>query len=436
MDDVETVIREAGGKRADGIPFPLRSPEGWVHLSVAVAKITAKLLTDRSWTDVYAGCLGLASTEPTPNTEDGRASEEAANYVADEFVTACRLEVLKSGYRRVGGGGPVVPMPSEWWDTEDLFLRFRTWSIDPDDILSDRLDLPCWIWIEDESLTRLCDKIWRHLSGVRKDVIKDDQLITVRQALDLLEPFVPQLGGDVRSDRAPDGARELIAACADGAVRTLAERMERSFDANGGGIGKLIEAENDCDIPADLWNAVALTPIQNWAAGTLVAKPDARNTYRLKRVLIDRLDLMHYLEGMGLLVRVQYRRKGEEEHFLEGFAPAVPVDLNDGEEVVETAEKSPDHNVIELFDDTPDNSRPAHARKRGRKTNAVWAKCYAKAYANHRKLALGYSDEQFRDWIQDMNPSLREQASPQHHKSIKSYRDRAERGEFDHLLGR
>lgn len=330
MADFEEAIREAAAKRADGvaIPDPSRWPDGWIHLSAALAKFTEAIVEDGGgFGPAYAFGLALESPELTddPDFDDWR--RKLAARVAAEFVDACRFEFVETGYRRVGGGGSIESMPSEWWDTEDIFLRFRTWSIDPAEPLSDRLDLPYWIWVDGKGLTRLCDKIWRHKHNIGRTLfVERGQLIGVRDALDVLMPFLPYLTGELRAPGGPDGAWELLHACSAGAVKAIASRMERRFDVTGRGLdGKLIEGENNWMVPADLWKSVDMSPVQNWAGGNFIARPNARNAIRLNRVLIDRADLLHYLEGMGLLLRVQYRHKGEEKPFAEGFAPAVPI---------------------------------------------------------------------------------------------------------------
>ncbi|WP_147391837.1 hypothetical protein [Pelagerythrobacter aerophilus] len=334
MNDMESVVRAAAASRMDGtpIPDPARWPEGWVHLSAAVAAVAEALLNEGSGLEAaYSFVHALESPGPTENPGFAKYRSKLATQIAEQFTELCRCEFLVTGHRRIGGAGPVEPIPSEWWDTEDIFLRFRTWSIDPDDELSSRPDLPHWIWVEEIGLKRMCDKIWRYNNNVNKVTFVDEEtLLSVSDALEVLAPFVPHISGPPMRLGAPDGAKELRDACASGAVRAIATRMERSFDAAGlGGNGKLVEAENDWPIPAELWTSIELSPAQNWAAGTFVAIPNERNRVKLSGVMIDWRDLTSYLEGQKLLLRIQLREPDEEEPFAEAFMPAVPVEFPD-----------------------------------------------------------------------------------------------------------
>lgn len=334
MSNIEEVVRAAAPTRRDGVPIPdpARWPKGWVHLSAALASVAEKFANDGGgFEPAYASMLTLENPQPSGDAEFDEYQRKLTAYVVEQFIDACRFEFLFTGHRRIGGGGPVEPIPSHWWDTEDIFLRFRTWSLDPADELSSNVDLPNWIWVEERGLKVLCDQIWRRSNDVRTlTFVEKDSFISVSRALYVLTPFLPHLNGTERASGGPPGAMELRDLCASGAVKAVAARMERRFDASGmGREGELLEAHNNWAVPADLWRSVEMSPHQNWAAGTYVATPNARTRTRLEHVEVDWRDLTAYLEGQRLLLRVELREKDGGKPFAQGFVSAIDVDFED-----------------------------------------------------------------------------------------------------------
>lgn len=79
-------------------------------------------------------------------------------------------------------------------------------------------------------------------------------------------------------------------------------------------------------------------------------------------------------------------------------------------------------------------AKKAPKRKRGRKINPVWAREYALAYARDHSRAMAFGDNDFRDWVRRTS-QFKGQASPADPRTVRAYRDRAERGEFDQFIG-
>jgi hypothetical protein len=321
-DEFAQLVKATGAERADGTPFPIRAPEGWVHLSVAAAKLLAAWMPkEGTWRDAFPPVLGLASTAPTDSEDDW--GQHIARSLAQAVASAAYEGHLLTGYRPIQGGS-VTPMPAEWWDTEDIFLRFRTWSVDPTpgNEFSDRLDLPCWIWVEATSLDEQCRRVVTADGREplpRVTLMENFHPISLVEALAILGPLrhddaaIPTLG-------APAGAAYLKDLCASSVVRSVAGQMFRSINADRRGVGgKTVESVANWAIPPRVWEALVLSPVQNWLAGEIVSCPDERISYRLHGVVVDKAGLMKSLEAQGLAGRVQWRIRGAETVFAEGI---------------------------------------------------------------------------------------------------------------------
>lgn len=283
-------------QRRDGTPFPRSEPEGWVHLSEAVARFAAALFQEK-WQNVYLPCLQLAD-----DLEDDSADEKVmrsvreAEYLIEQFTDACRLEYLRTGCTEVGWNSEVTPIPAQWWDTEDRQLRFRSWSIDPANPLSAQLSLPCWIWVERKSLELVCDDIALKVAGIGKcHIMMSDRYNTLDVALFLAS------AADTKSHASmPPGASVLVPLFASGRVRTWADKRMRFLRVAGRGeLSRPIERNEWCPVPSDDWQSFTPNAFQNWAKGNFLLEVGERSVVRLEGLKVDCADLMDYLNGLG-----------------------------------------------------------------------------------------------------------------------------------------
>jgi hypothetical protein len=311
--DFKELIREIAPKRSDGTAFPVKAPSGWVHLSGAITRMAALWLNPEpsERAEFYRQTVDLFKATDLPDE-----AAKVRDNLAREFCKVCFEGNLLTGFRRIGASGPVEPIDPDWWELEDDLAPFRSWGFDPDN--PSNPTPKSWIWVDRVSLDEQLNVAARGHEPVK--FFERGRMIRLRGALDLLERFIEDRKGPPAPLGAPDGARELKALCESGKVRSLAGYMVRSIRADvRGEKGINCAARNNWLIPPEVWAGVALSPIQNWASGLLLSKPDQRNTYRLKNVLVDRLDLLQHMESLGLLWRAQWRFAGSEEIIAEGF---------------------------------------------------------------------------------------------------------------------
>jgi len=272
LDNIATAIREIGAKRRDGVAIPTRAPVGWVHLAVATAKIAHALLggAEDTWQAAFSAVVQGAYDEANDvPPADPRAGEVGA-YVCEQIAEICRTETLVTGFRRVGGAADVSVMPGEWWDTEDPELRFRSFSIDPNDLTSDRIDLPCWIWVSEDSLEHQLERIdrWKRRQKI-KGVYEGEW--------GGLADAVAMVRSHVNSDPLPT----LFWLCARQATGGVAGEMVRTFK------GVQVERDLHWPIPAELWAAVdPFDPTARLSTGDLAACSGPA-TWRLSGVRVD-----------------------------------------------------------------------------------------------------------------------------------------------------
>lgn len=299
MDEVEEFLVKTEPQLDDGTLIPSRQIEGWTHMSVAVAKLADSfLLGEHTWQDIFSHACTVAD----------RPDEEWSRYVAQGFVDSCRLEHLRTAYRPRAGGG-LTDIPSEWWELDDIMLRFRSYGIDPSDPFSDEIPPPCWIWVENVSLHESCNVLrrrkYRH-NGEPKLVPMEGQFVGVIDAIQFLRPFLPEITGPISPQGAPEGAAELLNLLRVGRVHGIAGTMTRSF-SRAGETAKIVERRQDWQVPPTVWEGIKLSPEQDWTGGRFVSRPDERNTYELGNVAILGDDLDSYVDAMGVAARIQFR---------------------------------------------------------------------------------------------------------------------------------
>lgn len=164
-------LTKAINYRADGTKYPVNVPEGWVHLPFAVDLFGGALLKEGydfmmfKWAELDHPIPQQPTIDSVNQARIDYAKRHQRQFV-DAFLRLLVSGDVKSGYSRVGGGR-VEEMDPDWWRTDDPLLRFRSFSIDPDpaQIYSDRIDLPCWIWVDAESLGLACDLARRERNG-------------------------------------------------------------------------------------------------------------------------------------------------------------------------------------------------------------------------------------------------------------------------------
>lgn len=240
MDEIAKAIRDISAKRADGVPIPARAPSGWVHLSVAMAKIAHAMLGEANdtWQDAFRAVIEGALKDATDAPSDPLAAEVGA-YVCEQIAEICRTETLITGFRRVGGACDVAVMPGAWWDTEDPELRFSTFSIDPDDLTSSRLDLPCWIWVDAFSLANHIQRIERWKGRTVIFGVYGDEACSLAEAVALVSEAVDG-----------DAYRAFLWLAANQGTRVVAGEMVRYFQ------GVPVERDIEWPVPPSLWLCV------------------------------------------------------------------------------------------------------------------------------------------------------------------------------------
>lgn len=275
MDEIAKAIRDISAKRADGVPIPARAPSGWVHLSVAMAKIAHAMLGEANdtWQDAFRAVIEGALKDATDAPSDPLAAEVGA-YVCEQIAEICRTETLITGFRRVGGACDVAVMPGAWWDTEDPELRFSTFSIDPDDLTSSRLDLPCWIWVDASSLANQIERIERWKGRTLIFGVYGGEACSLAEAVALVSEAVDG-----------DAYRAFLWLAANQGTRVVAGEMVRSFQ------GVPVERDIEWPVPPSLWLCVNPDdPARRLAAGYIRAI-NGPSEWTLSSLRVD-LDLL------------------------------------------------------------------------------------------------------------------------------------------------
>jgi hypothetical protein len=277
-----TLIAEWKPSRIDGLPFPIRAPEGWVHLSIATAKLSHALLGadgDRweySFADTVMLALGLPNADPDMS--------ENWEWIAAQAVSVFANETVLTGYRQTGGGGPVTPMPGSWWDLEDLFLRFRTWSIDPDNLASPAASLPCWIWVQSDSLERQLRLIAQYRGTAPVPVgLPAPFWISLPDALGVVSRLSPSVGSP---------AAFIAALCGANMIEARALLMTRCF------AGKEVEREQIWRVPQFAWQLMGHDVRSTPSAGLIYARV-GQSEYLIEGVHLNREALLTALTLKG-----------------------------------------------------------------------------------------------------------------------------------------
>lgn len=285
MTDIEDTIKALAPTRADGVPVPWRAPDGWMHLSVAMAKMASKLLDGptRDWREAYPHIVAACNAPTSNGNGEGReAGEQLVEFLTDLF----RREVVKTGYRPVGGGSPVAKMPCDWWDVDDPYLRFRTWSIDPLDVLRQDNALPCWIWVAADDFEKIIGRITIAKSGVgRSHVFSELEWAEFSEALALLARAVPE----------NDPMAFLVQLLA------LSVIDARAVDAQKWFRGALVLREGWRPVPTELWEQASPDPRNDLRTG-LIHISDSDAVHVLSGVMVNRRQLNSYLERNGFVV--------------------------------------------------------------------------------------------------------------------------------------
>ncbi|WP_394728191.1 hypothetical protein [Altererythrobacter sp. GH1-8] len=192
-------------KRKDGKELPgLNSgAEGWTPLKWALTAFGSHELAGKGgWpynlSDVYFDRIEENGHWLHAATHAGRVMHDFTKLLQDGDLTA--------GYSLLGGGA-VTPMPPDWWITTTPNLRYLTWSIDPDDPFSERQDLPCWIWIETGSLSRLLDNRYRASKGwVSLETLEQQKL----EAQEQYEALSERLSSDPTTAGRPSKTEHIL----------------------------------------------------------------------------------------------------------------------------------------------------------------------------------------------------------------------------------
>ena len=161
-------IANAINHRIDGVKYPINPPDGWVFMAFALDLFGPSAL---ELGGSYRDFAWASEPDFDPSDRMGQWNHDHQKLarrrlpkLVRAFNSVMTSGEVKSGYSTIGGGA-ITLMPPEWWRTDDPMLRYRTFSIDPADPFSDRLSLPCWIWIEDNGLRRAGDRLYRERKG-------------------------------------------------------------------------------------------------------------------------------------------------------------------------------------------------------------------------------------------------------------------------------
>lgn len=162
------VVTKAVNHRADGTKYPLNPPEGWVSMPIALETF-GPLACEKggSFMDFTWAWVDIPKQNPLQDKLNAGLQAKAKGRIRDlarAFSGVLISGEVKSAYSRIGGGG-LTPMEPDLWRTDDPYLRYRTFSFDPAEPFSDRVDLPCWIWIEEASLRKATDRLYRERKG-------------------------------------------------------------------------------------------------------------------------------------------------------------------------------------------------------------------------------------------------------------------------------
>lgn len=286
MDDVEKLIRETAPARADGVAVPARAPDGYVHLSIAMAKVADALFQNawQPWQDTYPhilrSCAAATSAAAPGKPTDSGVGEQLIRFMTDSF----RWEVVGTGHRQIGGGGPVEKMPGDWWDVEDMNLRFRTWGLDPTNLVSQRIDLPHWIWVDVESLDRAILKIASARSGGKVTKLYDPTVwASFWEAVGLLADVQPEISLP---------AEFLVMLCQSKAINAVAGGMDQMFRGN------VVLRETLWPIPQAVWQRVEADPKNELMQGKFHSS-NGETEFVLHDVLIETPALYDYLWRNG-----------------------------------------------------------------------------------------------------------------------------------------
>jgi hypothetical protein len=158
-------IDQAVNYRSDGMKHPNFRREGWVFMAGALMEFGPAALVDGGNFLTFAWAAA-PDVDPsmTWDVDYQRKCRRQAPKLAAAFTAVLSSGEVKSGYSLIGGGA-VTEMPKSWWLTDDPMLRYRTFSIDPDNPFSESTSLPCWIWIDDHSLKIASDRLFRERMG-------------------------------------------------------------------------------------------------------------------------------------------------------------------------------------------------------------------------------------------------------------------------------
>lgn len=284
MKEIEELIKQQAPARADGVPVPSRAPDGWTHLSVAMAKLAAALLDgpSRDWRDAYPHIVSACAL--SANGDNGEPDSGGGDQLTTFLTDIFSREAVLTGYRPVGGGSPVVTMPGDWWDVDDLSLRFRTWSIDPNDILSAEAKLPCWIWVDSVGLETVLQKVGAAKSGVsRTHVYSETEWMPFGDAIQLLRDVTPPIANPLAY---------LVASLAPCAVEATATDAQKWFR------GVMVLRQNWHPVPAVLWENAGPDPRNDPSEGLFFIS-DGEAVHVLFGVMVGRESLDAYLRRNG-----------------------------------------------------------------------------------------------------------------------------------------
>lgn len=284
MNEIEEVIKQQAPTRADGVPVPSRAPDGWTHLSVAMAKLAAELLDgpSRDWRDAYPHIVTACNR--AANGDGGEPDSGGGDQLTTFLTDIFSREAVLTGYRPVGGGSPVVTMPGDWWDVDDPSLRFRTWSIDPNDILSADTKLPCWLWVDSIGLETVLEKVSAAKAGVsRFHVYSEREWMPFGEAIQLLREATPPIG---------DPLVHLISLLAPCAVEARATDAQKWFR------GVMVMRQNWHAVTPKLWENAGPDPRNDPAEGLFFIS-DGDAVHVLSGVMVGRESLVACLRRNG-----------------------------------------------------------------------------------------------------------------------------------------
>ncbi|NQX95312.1 MAG: hypothetical protein HRT64_10430 [Erythrobacter sp.] len=282
---VKNAIERLQPKRADGVRVPETAPDGWVHLLVAAAELLNAMLPgeEQTWEQALIALEKTAWSFDEPKSSSD-TSVKVWDFFSRNLDWACRTETLVTGWREIGGGGDPFPMAAELWETEVQGLRLKTWSIDPNDPFSDRVDLPCWIWVTRASLERQLERVRRYQAKKAITGVYEGEWLDTLSSLALVEQC---------KSGSQNNLGYLSELCALGVCQAVADEMTRLHR------GEPVERDLHWSVEPQLWASLDPSDLRHSLGQSEIVIERGDNIWQLSGVNFDGVMLRRHLASLS-----------------------------------------------------------------------------------------------------------------------------------------